>query len=102
MEGNGDTSRFKISSMATNTLYDCANCQGLGLYSYLPCDIPWNSNMISEKYYERNGDIKRDVPLEDRPPLNFFEPAEPQKYNLYNRNQVRFRLSNVYPANCKK
>ena len=83
--GSCEFDRFALSTMATNSLYDCANNQSPDLFNqYIQCNIPWNRNEISYQIYERNGEIKRGVPLQDLPVLGYCEPKKRRNYSLYN------------------
>jgi len=99
MEGNGDKSRFVLGNMATNTLYDCANKKGEFPYNFLPCNIPWSESALSYDLYERNGTIKKDIPLQSRPPLGFREIQPKYNWNFYGPNRGDM-LYDIYPPTC--
>jgi hypothetical protein len=77
--------RFVLGTMATNTLYDCANNMSPTLFDqFKPCNLPWDRNMMSYQIYERNGEIKRAIPLQERPPLGFCDVKPRRNFSLYN------------------
>ena len=84
-EGARDFSQPAISALATLNLYDCLYHPGDNKYAqFSKCVVPWDSNMISYQVYERNGEIKRDVPLTQRPPVGKCEVQPRRNYSMYN------------------
>jgi hypothetical protein len=85
IEGGREFSQPAISALATNNLYDCLYNKGENKYDqFSKCVVPWDPNMISYQIYERNGEIKRDVPLTQLPPFGKCEVEPRRNYSMYN------------------